>query len=173
MANFRADFACNVQMVVDDEADVGAFGDGQNLFRHAPDFIGRRIFGAQLDQIAAAVAELLRDEFGRTAMQIGRVHEGVKFAVRERFHSRKLNNKGTKEQRKTLERPVSIKVCIFSGGGCRAATTPSPSAASGGGIFREPSAPFSPIAPDYLSQRDKFHHQTNIPAATFRTQSTF
>ena len=54
------------------------------------DFVGRRIFGAQLDQVAAAVAKLLRDEFGRAAMQIGRVHEGVKFAVRERFHGMNL-----------------------------------------------------------------------------------
>ena len=87
MANFRADFARDFQMVVDDEADVGAARDGQNFFRHRADFFGRRFFGAQLDQIAAAVAELLRDEFGRAAMQIGRVHEGVEFAVRERFHS--------------------------------------------------------------------------------------
>ena len=86
VAKFRAEFARDLQMVIDDKADVRAFGDRQNFFRHAPDFFGRRIFCAQLDQIAAAVAELLRDKFGRAAMQIGRVHEGVKFAVRERFH---------------------------------------------------------------------------------------
>ena len=86
MAEFRADFARNFQIVVDDKADVRAFCDRQNFLRHAADFIGRRIFCAELNQIAAAVAELLRDGFGRTVMQIGRVHEGVKFAVRERFH---------------------------------------------------------------------------------------
>ncbi len=86
MAEFRAEVACDFQMVVDDEADVCVSGDRQNFFRHAPDFLGRRIFCAQLDQIAAAVAQLLRDNFRRAAMQIGRVHEGVKFAVRERFH---------------------------------------------------------------------------------------
>jgi hypothetical protein len=32
----------------------------------------------------------LRDEFGRAAIQIGCVHEGVKFAVRERFHKTSL-----------------------------------------------------------------------------------
>ena len=96
VAKFRAKFARDFQMVVDDKPDVRAFGDRQDFFRHAPDFFGRRIFGAQLDQIAAAVAELLRDEFGRAAMQIGRVHEGVKFAVRERFHANNLTetNKG-------------------------------------------------------------------------------
>ena len=88
MAKFRAELARDFQMVVDDEADVRAFCDRQNFFRHAPDFFGRRIFGAQLDQIAAAIAKLLRDQFGRAAMQIGRVHEGVKFAVRERFHEK-------------------------------------------------------------------------------------
>ena len=86
MAEFRAEVARDFQMVVDDEADVRAFGDGQDFFRHAADFVRRRIFGAKLDQVAAAVAKLLRDEFRRAAMQIGRVHEGVEFAIRERFH---------------------------------------------------------------------------------------
>src|ERR1035441_1321030 len=74
-------------MVVDDEADVRAAGDGQNLFRQATNFIGRKILGAELDQIAAAVAKLLRDVFGCAAMQIGRVHESVKLAIRERFQA--------------------------------------------------------------------------------------
>src|ERR1019366_8053448 len=87
MADVRADFARDVQMVVDDEADVRAAGDGQNLFRQATNFIGRKILGAELDQIAAAVAKLLRDEFGSAAMQIGRVHESVKLAIREWFHA--------------------------------------------------------------------------------------
>jgi len=60
-------------MVVDDEADVRAARDGQDFFSHGADFIGRGFFGAKLDQIAAAVAELLRDEFGRAAVQVGRV----------------------------------------------------------------------------------------------------
>ena len=96
VAKFRAKFARDLQMVVDDKPDVRAFGDRNYFFRHAPDFIGRRIFRAQLDQIAAAVAKLLRDEFGRAAMQIVRVHESVKFAVRERFHRNNLTANYTK-----------------------------------------------------------------------------
>ncbi len=86
MAEFRADFAGDVQMIVDDQADIGAAGDRQNFFRQPPDFVRRRIFGAELDQVAAAVAELLRDEFGCAAVQVGRVHEGIKLAFRQRFH---------------------------------------------------------------------------------------
>ncbi len=82
MAKLCAKFIRDFQLIVDDQTDVRAARDRQNLFRHAPDFIGRRIFRAQLNQIAAAVAELLCDEFGRAAMQVGRVHEGVKLAVR-------------------------------------------------------------------------------------------
>ena len=86
MADVRADFLCDVQMVVDDQADIGAAGDGQDFFSQRTDFVGSRIFCAKLDQVAAAVAKLLRDEFGRAAVQIGRVHESVKLAVGERFH---------------------------------------------------------------------------------------
>ena len=86
MAKVCANLRRDIQMVVDDEPNFRAASDGQNLFRHAPDFIGRRIFGAQLNQVAAAVTELLRDKFGRAAMQVSRVHEGVKFALAERFH---------------------------------------------------------------------------------------
>jgi len=102
VAKFRAKFARNFQMVVDDEADVGAFSYGNNFFRHAPDFIGRRIFGAELDQVAAAVAKLPRDEFGRAAMQTGRVNKCVKLAICERFHfSTTKYTKRTEEKRKT------------------------------------------------------------------------
>jgi hypothetical protein len=36
VADVRANFAGDVQMVVDDEADAGSVRDGQNLFHHAP-----------------------------------------------------------------------------------------------------------------------------------------
>ena len=54
-------------MIVDDQADVGAVRDGQNGLGHAADFVGRGFFGAELDQIRAAVAELLRHDFRRAA----------------------------------------------------------------------------------------------------------
>ena len=90
VTKLRAEVARDFQMVVDDEADVRAARDGQNFFSHGADFIGRGFFGAKLDQIAAAVAELLRDEFGRAAVQVGRVHESVELAIRERFHKNSL-----------------------------------------------------------------------------------
>src|ERR1035438_9771148 len=86
MTKFRIKVAGNVRLVIDHQANVRAARDRQNSFRQRANFVRRRIFRAELDQIAAAVAKLLRDEFRRAAMQAGRVHEGVKFAVRERFH---------------------------------------------------------------------------------------
>jgi len=86
VANVRTNFVRDLQVVVDDEADLRTARDGQDFFRQTPNFVGRRMLGPELNQITAAVTKLLRDEFGRAAMQIGRVHEGVKFAVREWFH---------------------------------------------------------------------------------------
>ena len=86
MAKLRTQVAGDFQMIVDDQTDVGRACHGQNLFRHAPDFLNRRMLGAELDQVRAAVTELVRDEFRRAAMQVGRVHEGIKFAVGQRFH---------------------------------------------------------------------------------------
>jgi hypothetical protein len=87
MAKFRAEFVRDFQMIVDDETDIGAFGDRQNFFGHGANFFGRRIFCAQLDQVAATVAKLLRDGFWRATMQIRGVNECVELAIRERFHS--------------------------------------------------------------------------------------
>ena len=96
MAEFRAEVARDVQMVVDDETDVGASRDGQDFFRHLSDFFKRRFLCAKLDEIAAAVGELLGDKFGRAAIQIGRVNEGIEFALRERFHEGNLTAKHAK-----------------------------------------------------------------------------
>jgi hypothetical protein len=96
VAKFRAGFARNVQMVVDDQPDVRAPRDGQNRLGHPADFVRRGFFGAELDQIRAAVAKLLRKDFRRAAMEIGRVNKSVKPAVRERFHKTSLITKHTK-----------------------------------------------------------------------------
>ena len=86
MAKFCAEFAGNFQIIVDNEADVRAARDGQDFLRHGADLVRRGCFGAKLDQIAAAIAKFRSDEFGRAATQVGRVHEGVESAIRERFH---------------------------------------------------------------------------------------
>ena len=106
MAEFRAGFAGDVRMVVDDQADVRAAGDGQNRLGHAADFVGRGFFGAELDQVRAAVAQLLRKDFRRAAMEVGRVNKSVKPAVRERFHGDILTTKPTKHT-KELGFPAS------------------------------------------------------------------
>src|ERR1051326_3272352 len=73
-------------MIVDDQAHIRAGSDWQDGFGHAADFFERRFFCAQLDQISTTVAELLRDEFRLASIQIGGVHERVKFALGEWFH---------------------------------------------------------------------------------------
>ena len=77
MAKIRTDVTRDIRIIVNDEADIRPSGDGQDFFCHCTDFIGQRIFGAELDQIRAAVAELLRDNFWCAAMQPGRVNEGI------------------------------------------------------------------------------------------------
>lgn len=90
VTKFRAEVAGDFRMVVDDQPDVGAVRDGQNGFRQAADFVGRGFFGAKLNQIGAAVTELLRHDFRRAAMQTGRVHESIEPAISERFHKNSL-----------------------------------------------------------------------------------
>jgi len=55
---------------------------------------------------------LLGDEFGRAAVQIGRVHEGVKFAIRERFHANNLTANHAKDtKQKNGGRNIPAAVC--------------------------------------------------------------
>ena len=86
VTEFHAEIVGNVHIIIDDQSDVRALRDGQNLSGHPADFVGRGFFGAKLDQIRAAVAKLLRDNFRCTALQIGCVHESIKPAIGERFH---------------------------------------------------------------------------------------
>src|SRR6266481_413750 len=86
MAQFSANFASDGEMIVNDQADVGSLCYGNNRQRHLMNCFKGQVFCAQLDQVSAAIAKLLGDEFGRAAIQIGGVHEGVKPAISERFH---------------------------------------------------------------------------------------
>ena len=108
VADVGTDCFRDVQVVVDDEAGVGAADDGLDPFRETADLIGRRIFGAQLDEVAPAIAQLLRDEFGRAAMKVGRVDEGVQFAIHERFHEVILTTKYTKYTKREFFRVFSV-----------------------------------------------------------------
>ena len=65
------------QVIVDDESDVGVPRDRKENSREAPDFFDRSSFRAQLDQVSAAVAQLLRDQRRFAAVKIGSVHERI------------------------------------------------------------------------------------------------
>ena len=105
MAKVRIQFSRNIQIIVDDQSDIRTPSNGQNRFGHRTNFIGRGFFGAELDQIRTAVAELLRNEFRRAAMQIGRVNERIKPAIGERFHGDNLTTKNTKNTKEFMDLP--------------------------------------------------------------------
>ena len=107
MTKIRADFAGDVHVIVDDQSNVCMAYDGQNRFCHRTNFIGRGFFGAELDQIRAAVAKLLCNNFRRAAMEIGSVNEGIKPAIRERFHANNYNRRGAEAQRKINKEAAS------------------------------------------------------------------
>ena len=56
MAKIRADFACDVPVIVYDQPDAGLLEHGKDLFRQAAHGIGGCAFGAELNQIRTAIA---------------------------------------------------------------------------------------------------------------------
>src|SRR5664280_1554928 len=116
VAKFRAGLSRDIQMVVDDQADFCPPSNGQNGLRHPADFVRRGLFGAELDQIRAAVAKLLGKDFRRAAMEVGRDNKSVKPAVRERFHGASLTTKHTKHTKEfTAPRnPRSVWTAVTS-----------------------------------------------------------
>jgi len=87
VAEVGAEFAGEGEVVVDDEADAGGAGDGEDGFSEAADFIEGGVFGAELDEVGAAVAELAGEAGGVAAVEVGGVDEGVEAAVGQRFHA--------------------------------------------------------------------------------------
>ena len=61
VAELRAEFLRQRQMIVDHQTDAGPAGDGQNRFSQAAHLFERRLLGAQLNQVRPAIAKLLRD----------------------------------------------------------------------------------------------------------------
>src|SRR4051812_34263358 len=92
MTKLGADFLRDLQMVVDHERNSGGLGDGQNDFRHATDFVRRRIFGAKLNEVRAASAKLLRDESHVTPVQVRGIDERVEATFSKLFHQKRLMN---------------------------------------------------------------------------------
>jgi len=64
---------------------TGRIASAMRRISSGDDFLARK-----LDQIRAAVAKLLRKDFRRAAMEVGRVNKSVKPAVRKRFHKTSL-----------------------------------------------------------------------------------
>ena len=78
-----AEFLREVRVIVEDQRHARRARDGENEFRQASHFIACLAFGAKLDDVRAAVAELSRKVGRVAAVQIGRVNERVKMAVGE------------------------------------------------------------------------------------------
>ena len=64
MAHRCADAGGNVEVIVDDEADAGGVGNGQNPQRQGPNLLGSGLFGSKLDEVGATLAKLPGDLLG-------------------------------------------------------------------------------------------------------------
>ena len=93
VAVVRADFGGDFGEIIDDQADAGGAGDGQDGFGHPADFVRGRILGAELDEVGAALAEGIGDGGGGTEMEAGGVNEGVEAAEGEWLHGKYLATK--------------------------------------------------------------------------------
>src|SRR5437588_133290 len=80
-------------MIVDDQRNIRRSRDRQNFFSHAANFVARKIFRAQLNDVRTAVAKLPRNFRRRTTPQICRVNESVERAVAKTFHEWNLQKK--------------------------------------------------------------------------------
>lgn len=87
MAARHAELEGELGMVIKDKPDTGAFGDGQNGFRHPANLGEGNTLGTELNEIRAARAKLSRDVGGRTITEVGGIDEGVKLAVGKWLHS--------------------------------------------------------------------------------------
>jgi hypothetical protein len=77
MAEFGAEFLGQRGVVIDHQADAGSPRYRENGFGQAADFVEGGVFGAELDEVSAAVAELPGDELRRAAMQVSGINKGV------------------------------------------------------------------------------------------------
>jgi hypothetical protein len=78
VAEFRSHVPRHRKVIIDDQADAGPLCYGQNLLREAANLPGRRLLGAQLNQVRAPIAKLLRDGSWRAPAQVARINKSVK-----------------------------------------------------------------------------------------------
>jgi len=83
MADQRASLQGDFRMIVNDQTHFIAFGDRQNSFGQSTNFGTRKIFGAKLDQIGAAITKLPRDRFSTSTIKIGCINESIEPAFRK------------------------------------------------------------------------------------------
>ena len=86
MAKLCADGDGDLRVIIDDQVDAGSIGDWHNRFSRSADVIHGGSFRSKLNYIGAASAKLLGDLGGISSMQVSSVNEGVKLALRKRFH---------------------------------------------------------------------------------------
>src|SRR5437870_4537372 len=73
-------------MVIYYEMDPRFFCDGGHHLSHPSDFIGRGVFGAELDDIGPSVAQLPSDFGHRASTEVASVNECVEVTFRKRLH---------------------------------------------------------------------------------------
>ena len=83
MTDRRADGARDGEMIVDDQADARAARHRENALGHPLHLGRRRLLGAELDQVRAAIAELPRDVLRCAPVQERGVHKGVEPAMKQ------------------------------------------------------------------------------------------
>jgi len=81
VAGIRAGFARGREVIVDNEADASAPGEGQDGLGHAKDLLGGGELGTELNQVGATFAQLPRQLFGGAPAQPGCIDKGIKPAV--------------------------------------------------------------------------------------------
>jgi hypothetical protein len=97
VAKVGADFGGDIEVVVDDEADIVIAEDGEDFFGGGLDFVAGPIFSAELNEIRTAFAKLPR-HLGRIAtVEVGGVDEGVEGAVGQGLHRRSSSGGQLKE----------------------------------------------------------------------------
>jgi hypothetical protein len=79
MAELRPYLLRHRKVIVDNQGDAGPLSHGQNLLRQAANLLGRRLLGAQLNQVRPPRKAVAR-RFRRAPAQVSRIHKGVKLA---------------------------------------------------------------------------------------------
>ena len=78
MAELCAQFLRQGRVIVNHQSDASPLRHGQNRFRQPAHLVERRLLGAQLNQVCAAITKLLGDGPRRPPAQVCGVYEGVK-----------------------------------------------------------------------------------------------